>query len=76
MQDIRDCLRLVVENGPYNKSAVARAAGLSPSKFSEIIKKNRKLDANEMLAFCKALGITPNQLIEAGSSDTGQHDAV
>lgn len=62
MDDIRDCLRDVLDDMAVNKSKVARRVGLTPSKLSAILKKRRKLDANELINICAAIKITPEQL--------------
>ena len=63
MEDIRDCLKKIIKDGPYNQSAIARKAALTPDKLSAILNKSRRLEANEMINLCEALGITPDELM-------------
>lgn len=62
--DIRDGIKPSILKSPYRQSAIAEAIGLNDQQLSDIIGKRRKLDANEMLEFCKFIGITPNELQE------------
>lgn len=62
MFDARDALAKAVENGGYKQSVVAERAGLTSQQFTDIIKKRRRLDANEMFRLCEVLKITPNDL--------------
>lgn len=66
--DIRDNLRSVIRDKGYKQAAIARIAKITPSKLSQIIKLERKLEANEMFALCEALEITPVQLAEYKST--------
>lgn len=62
MTDIRDNLKLFIKESGYIKSSIAKKSNLTPSKFSGILNKNRKLDANELFDICKTLNITPDEL--------------
>lgn len=69
MQDIRDALKPAIKNSGLKHISVAQKMGLNEQQLSDIINKRRKLDANEMIAFCKIVGITPNELYLSISND-------
>jgi hypothetical protein len=75
MKDVRDGLKIVLDEGLYNKSLIAKQSGLTPSKLSEILYKHRKLDANEMFAICNAIHIQPGKLMDA-APDSNQQPAA
>lgn len=62
MFDIRDNLKLFIDERCYNQSSIAKKAKLTPAQFSSVLNKSRKLEANELFDICEALGITPNEL--------------
>lgn len=65
MIDVRDVLAKELENGCFKQFLVAEKAGLTGQQLSDILKKRRKLDANEMLRICTVTGILPEVLFEA-----------
>lgn len=68
MFDIREYLRLYIEEHGLIQAVIAAKAGLTASQFSSVLKKSRKLDANELFKICKALYITPDQLKRYGDA--------
>lgn len=64
MKDIRENLRAVIKDKGYIQAVIANKAGMTPVKLSQIINKERKLEANEMFAVCKAIEMTPMELAE------------
>lgn len=63
-RDVRDKLKLVIEDRCCIQAAVARKANMEPDKLSLILSKKRKLDANELFNLCDVLGITPMELLQ------------
>lgn len=70
MIDIRDCLKPAIEDAGFKQMAVAEKVGLNYQQLSDVINKRRKLDANELISICNALGITPDKLLTYGISET------
>ena len=66
MFDVREKLKLFIEDKGLIQAAVAKKANLTPAQFSGIINKRRKFDANEMFRICEILDITPDQLRSYG----------
>lgn len=62
--DVRINLRDAIREKGYNQAAIAKKAGLSPCKLSQIVNLSRKLEANEMFALCDAIDMTPVELAE------------
>ena len=65
MMDVRDVLAFEIKDRCFMQAAVAKKAGLTEQQLSDVVKKRRRLDANEMFRICKVIGITPNDLFEA-----------
>lgn len=59
MPDVRDNIARIIQEKAYKQSVIAHRAGLTPDQFCSALKHRRKLDANEFLAVCAALGMTP-----------------
>ncbi len=64
MSDIRMNLRNIIKDKGYKQAFIAKKAGMTPCKLSQVINLERKLEANEMFALCKAMEITPVELSE------------
>jgi len=62
--DVRDSLADEIQKRGFKQTVIAEKAGLTKQQLSDIISKRRKLDANEMFALCKAMGIMPNVLFK------------
>ncbi len=60
--DIRDNLKAVIRDKSYIQAAIARKANLSPMKLSQILSKERRLEANELFDICEAIEMTPMEL--------------
>lgn len=62
MRDIRDCIGIAIENQGFKKSEIARKIGLTPMQLTDVIKKRRKLEANEFLAICDVIRMGPQDI--------------
>ena len=60
--DIRDNLKAVIHDKNYVQAAIARKSNLSPAKLSQILSKERRLEANELYDICETIGLTPMEL--------------
>lgn len=67
MSDVRDQILLIIQDRAYKQAAIAQRAGLTPDQFCAVLKHRRKLDANEFLAVCTALGMKAEAVAEYGS---------
>ncbi len=66
MFDIRDCIKPAIEKSGMKQIAVAERSGLSQQQLCDVIAKRRRLDANELLAICRNIGISPNDMLALG----------
>ncbi len=64
MKDVRINLKEIIKERGFRQAAIAKKAGMSPCKLSQVVNLERKLEANEMFALCNAMGITPVELSE------------
>ena len=62
--DARNGVRWLIQHSGMKQRAVAEKAGLTEQKMCDIVNKRRKLDANELFAICKAVGVTPDAVFE------------
>lgn len=62
MVDARDGLAAIIAESGYYQKYIAHQVGLTEQQLTDILKKRRKLDANEMIALCNVLEVTPNDL--------------
>lgn len=62
--DVRVNLRSVIRERGFSQASIARKAGMTPCKLSQVVNLDRKLEANEMFALCEAIGMTPVELAE------------
>lgn len=60
--DIRDNLKLVINDKGYIQAVIAHKANISPAKLSQILNKGRKLEANELFSICEAIEMSPSEL--------------
>lgn len=60
--DVRVNLKYLIRDRGYIQAALAKRANMTPSKLSQVINLERKLEANEMFALCEAMNITPVEL--------------
>ena len=67
MIDVRINLKGIIRDRGFRQSAIAKKAGMSPCKLSQVVNLERKLEANEMFALCNAMEITPVELYEYDS---------
>lgn len=61
-RDVRLNLKAVIRDKGYIQEVIAQKAGITPMKLSMVINQKRKLDANEMIAICDAIEMTPTEL--------------
>ncbi len=59
MPDVRDQITSIIRERAYKQAEIAKRAGLTPDQFCAVLKKRRKLDANELFRVCAAMGMTP-----------------
>lgn len=57
-------LSLIISEKGLKKCVVARQAGLTPKKFSDILHGRRSLKAEMIMPLCRAIGCTPNELFD------------
>lgn len=57
--DIRDNLKLYIDDKCYCQGSLARKAKMRPSQLSMVLNKQRKLYAEELFRLCDAMEITP-----------------
>lgn len=62
--DIRVNLRNVIRDRGCVQATIAKRSNLSAAKFSQILKLERKLEANELFDICAAINMTPMELKE------------
>lgn len=67
MQDVRDNIASIIQDRAHKQAAIAQRAGLTPDQLCAALKHRRKLDANEFLAVCTALGMTPEDVAGYGT---------
>lgn len=65
MVDARDTLAKYISESGYYQKYIAHQVGLTEQQLTDIMKKRRKLEANELFDICDVLGITPNDLYKA-----------
>ncbi|MCI1958152.1 MAG: helix-turn-helix transcriptional regulator [Clostridia bacterium] len=66
MRDVRDVLKEYIDNNNLLRASIARKSKMTPDKFSNILNKRRKLEANELFLICGVLGVTPDGLMHYG----------
>lgn len=62
MPDVRNQIAVIIQDGAHNQSEIARRANMTPDKLCSVLKLRRRLDANEFLRLCDALGMTPDDV--------------
>lgn len=67
MLDIRDQISSIIQDRAHKQAAIAQRAGLTPDQLNAVLKHRRKLDANEFLAVCAALGMKPEDVAGYGA---------
>ncbi len=66
MADIRDQISRIIQDKAYKQSTIAQRAGMSSDQFCAILKKRRKLEANELFRVCDALRMSPEAVASYG----------
>lgn len=62
MYDVRDSINKIISTRACNLSEIARRAEITPAKFSLVLAKKRKLEANELCRLCSVLGVSLDEL--------------
>lgn len=65
MRDARDGIAFELKSRGFKQSAIALKAGLTEQQLSDIVNKRRKMDANEMISLCRAMGTDLNSLFQS-----------
>lgn len=60
--DIRDTLNDIVEERCIRIVKLAEKAGMTSTSLYDVLRKRRRLEANEMFRLCRALEIAPEEL--------------
>lgn len=68
MPDVRDNIARIIHDRAHKQAAIAERAELTPDQFCAVLKYRRKLDANEFLAVCAALGMKPEDVAKYGTT--------
>ncbi|MCD8085776.1 MAG: helix-turn-helix transcriptional regulator [Clostridiales bacterium] len=68
--DIRDRIYSYLESNNLSQAAVARAAGLTPKQFNDILKGRATLHPEYVVPICKAMRCTPNELFGYGEEES------
>ena len=69
MSDIREQISTIIKDRALKQSAVAARAGLTPDQFCAVLKKRRRLEANELFKVCAAMSMTPEQVASYGGKE-------
>lgn len=69
MSDIRNQISTIIKDRALKQNAVATRAGLTPDQFCAVLKKRRRLEANELFKVCAAMGMTPEQVATYGGKE-------
>lgn len=62
MDEIRKSLQDLVKQRAESQRAIARAAGISPQRFNDILQGRKPLSIKLIDPICRALGCEPNDL--------------
>lgn len=57
MPDVRDQISRIIRDRALKQATIAKRAGLSPVQLCAVLKRRRKLDANEFIQVCNAMGM-------------------
>jgi transcriptional regulator with XRE-family HTH domain len=60
--DVRDNIRIAMQDRCFTQSSIAVKAHMSPSVLSMVLNKKRRLEANELYDLCEAMEISPTEL--------------
>lgn len=62
--DVRDNLKTVIKDKGYIQAHIAQRANITEAALSQILNKQRRLEANEMFDICRAIDMTPMEVME------------
>lgn len=65
--DIRECLKPAIDKKGYKCGFVANEAGLTDQQLSDIMGKRRRLEANEFMEICRAIKMSPDEVMKCGN---------
>ena len=74
--DIRDNLRIVIKEKGYIQAKIAKKANMNPCKLSQILNKDRRLEANELFDLCRAIEMTPMELKNHPNTNDPEKEVV
>lgn len=63
MPDIRDQISRIIRDKAYKQATIAKRAGLSPVQLCATLKRRRRLDANEFILVCNAMGMPLDDVV-------------
>lgn len=70
MRDARDGIAEEIQRRGFKQAAIAKMAGLTEQQLSDIVKKRRKMDANEMYQLCSVMGVSMEAMFCPNSNQT------
>ena len=70
-EDLAKRIYQIMEEGHMKQSAVARAAGISPSLFNAMLRGRKIIRAEHINNICIARRVSPNQLFEYDPNKKG-----
>lgn len=65
--NVRDNIRKYIQDKGLTQAVMARRAGLTPTKLSMALQNKRKLDVDEFIRLCEAMGVTTEEIQAYGS---------
>ncbi|MDR2515639.1 MAG: helix-turn-helix domain-containing protein [Christensenellaceae bacterium] len=64
MEDIRTKIKKAVKERGLIQAAIARRAGISPAKLSQIVNLRSGLSLDDYLRICGAIGVKPSEMLD------------
>ena len=59
---VRDNIRKYIQDKGLTQAVMARRAGLTPTKLSMALQNKRKLDVDEFIRLCEAMGVSMEEM--------------
>lgn len=63
-------VKKIIESRGLKQSYIAEKVGLNPKTFNALLNGRKTFDVSFVVPICRALDITPNQLLGFETSDT------
>ena len=63
-------VKKIIESRGLKQSYIAEKVGLNPKTFNALLNGRKTFDVSSVVPICRALDITPNQLLGFETSDT------